>query len=314
MVLQTPLASARDTSPMFSCGALHQLAQQVDVAELVREQLHQRLAGDVAEAVGAGRRGDAVVALNGSTTAGLLGVRATVWIAGIGGDATLSGDVANAVLGPETEVALIEAGEAGEAGSGFAEVRLDQPGVAVERTRLVGLADLPIASLRLREASITSWHEADNATQEAIAIAVADARLRLVAIGLGLAQRALVATLDHVVDRPFAGGRLVNQQAVRHALAEVSARLEVSLAHLMRVAALPPQRRECAAAAVAVVAGRAISDSVEVCCQFFGGRGFLDTYWISYAFRDGALFPALLGDERMLLDRLGRQLKEEDRP
>jgi acyl-CoA dehydrogenase len=143
-----------------------------------------------------------------------------------------------------------------------------------------------------------------------VAALVAGARLRLVAIGLGLARHALDATLDHVIDRPFAGGRLINQQVIRHRLAVVGARLDISLAHLTAVADRPSAQLEVGAISVAVTAGRAISDTVEECCQFFGGRGFLDTYWISSAFRDGALFPTLLGREQLMLHRIGRQIKE----
>lgn len=143
----------------------------------------------------------------------------------------------------------------------------------------------------------------------AISSIVAVTRLAVVAVGLGLVDCALTEAVDYVLARRFSHARLGNLQSVRHRLASVEARFRVCEAHLFAGAhSLSPGTAASELIKVAIVAGRLISDGIEELCQLFGGRGFLESYWIARAYREAAFFPILLGRPELMASYIRPQL------
>ncbi|RMI38568.1 hypothetical protein EBO15_32465 [Actinomadura harenae] len=236
----------------------------------------------------------AAVALGEDLTGGLFGTTVRVdAVPSAGGGLVVDGVAADVPLPDGTAPLLVEV----HAGPRRLVVRIPAggAGLSLARVRPVGLEGLAFGTYTLRGCRVGDEQVVADITErpDGLAEIVANTRLLIAAVGLGLQARALSAALDHVVDRPFGDGRLVNQQAIRHRLATIGARLR--MAHAQLVAAEPAD-----AGLVALVTGRLVAEGVEECCQFFGGRGFLNDYWISSAYRDAALLPVLLGREDLL--------------
>jgi acyl-CoA dehydrogenase-like protein len=241
-----------------------------------------------------------------STSQGLFGVAGLISME----SGRVQGRLHEVPLAEDARTLLVEIAKPGGGPIRFAEVPLTAPGVAITWHRYVGLDGFPVATVDLPSVAVD---ESRTTTIDGAVLGdlLGEARLRLVEEGLRLAGRAVDEAFRYATNRPFGGGRLINQQVVRHALAEVAARIEISRAHLAAAWSESERARDTAAASVAVLAAGLIEDAVQTCAQFCGGRGFLDRYWISAAFRDGAVFGVLLGREDLLYAAVARRLTSD---
>ena len=151
----------------------------------------------------------------------------------------------------------------------------------------------------------------------------------LMALGaVGAMSKLLEVTLEYARDREAFGRPIGRFQAIRHKIAEIGVKLEVSRAlayHALRVFVAPEaERREAIAredwAHPSISAGlqevtkaklltqRAAVEVADECLQIHGGYGYMREYGIERALRDLRLGPIGGGTDEVMKEILGKQL------
>src|SRR5688500_16525350 len=151
----------------------------------------------------------------------------------------------------------------------------------------------------------------------------------LMALGAVRAMRKLLqVTLDYAREREAFGRAIGRFQSIRHKLAEIGVKLEVSRAltyHALREFVAPEAERRKAIARQdwsdpSITAGlreatkaklltqRAALEVADECLQIHGGYGYMREYGIERAVRDLRLGPIGGGTDEVMKEILGRQL------
>ena len=151
----------------------------------------------------------------------------------------------------------------------------------------------------------------------------------LMALGaVGAMSRLLAVTLDYAREREAFGRPIGHFQAIRHKLAEIGTKLEVSRAltyHALREFIAPEEERREAIAREdwthpSITAGlgevtkaklltqRAAVEVADECLQIHGGYGYMREYGIERALRDLRLGPIGGGTDEVMKEILGKQL------
>ncbi len=151
----------------------------------------------------------------------------------------------------------------------------------------------------------------------------------LMALGaVGAMRRLLEVTIAYSLEREAFGRPVGRFQAIRHKLAEIGVKLEVSKAltyHALREFIAPELRRREAVAAgdwghPSIGAGldevtkaklwtqRAAVEVADECLQIHGGYGYMTEYGIERALRDLRLGPIGGGTDEVMKEILGRRL------
>jgi acyl-CoA dehydrogenase len=151
----------------------------------------------------------------------------------------------------------------------------------------------------------------------------------LMALGaVGAMRKLLEVTLDYAREREAFGRSIGRFQSIRHKLAEIGVKLEVSRAltyHALREFVAPEAERRKAIARQdwsdpSITAGlqevtkaklltqRAALEVADECLQIHGGYGYMREYGIERAVRDLRLGPIGGGTDEVMKEILGRQL------
>lgn len=124
---------------------------------------------------------------------------------------------------------------------------------------------------------------------------------------LSLMEEIIQSTLDFVSHRKFTHGVLRDMQVVRHRMAEMVADYEVVSAYCEEVKQNWLCNRKEATQQVAMLR-LLISDTaqtvVDACLQLNGGRGYLETNWLSRAYRDLLAASSFAGTQEILKEQI----------
>ncbi|MGX1702024.1 acyl-CoA dehydrogenase family protein [Microbacterium sp. NPDC055357] len=135
-------------------------------------------------------------------------------------------------------------------------------------------------------------------------------RLSIAWRALAGSEAALRWTLEYVKDRKAFGSRIIDFQATRFRLAELSTEIEVTRAFLE---SLVPQlnRGELGATTAAKAKWWSTEQQhrvVSSCLQLFGGYGYMEEYPIARAFRDSRVQTIVGGTTEIMKEIIGREL------
>jgi acyl-CoA dehydrogenase len=127
---------------------------------------------------------------------------------------------------------------------------------------------------------------------------------------VGGMRRLLEATIAYALERQAFGRPIGHFQAIRHKVAEMATRLEVSraltYATLRRFAAGQDVIREVAMTKLQTQ--RAVLEVADECLQIHGGYGYMREYGIERAVRDARLGPIGGGTDEVMKEIVGKQL------
>lgn len=135
-------------------------------------------------------------------------------------------------------------------------------------------------------------------------------RLAIVATAIAEAEAAYNLALDYVRDRKAFGQRVIDFQAIRFKLAEITAELEVARVYVDRCmeeeakGAFDIKSAAVSKLWVTEVAFKAIDD----CLQLFGGYGYMREYPISRLWTDSRIHRIYGGTNEIMKEIIGRQL------
>lgn len=136
-------------------------------------------------------------------------------------------------------------------------------------------------------------------------------RVNIASCSLGGAQKAILATNDHLNMRKAFGKTLNQQQYLQFTLAELSTKLVTSRL-IVRHAAKSIDEKDPAAAALCAMAKLHATDECSLvangCLQMFGGYGYLKDYPIEQIVRDLRVHSILEGANEVMRLIIARQL------
>jgi alkylation response protein AidB-like acyl-CoA dehydrogenase len=171
------------------------------------------------------------------------------------------------------------------------------PGLTVEPTEGIGLAEAELARLRFEECAIG----------EELPVLGADAARAFIASQteyLLAAANAVVAVTDQAVIAAgtFAAERgLMGYQVVRHRLAELAAQVRIIAALTEQIQCEPGSEegdREQTVGETAILVAEQTHRIISGCLQLFGGRGYMSSHWIGQAYRQTSSLHLVLGGRR----------------
>ncbi|MFD9337409.1 acyl-CoA dehydrogenase family protein [Streptomyces sp. NPDC060028] len=270
------------------------------VAEAVAEGLTAVLTGLLPDPPPKAAR--TCTALQHASSDGLLGTRCDISLRGQPGGWTATGRAEHVLGLPGADRILCEAVRPGGGGTVLVLLPLRGPGVARGEGKPSPLTGARWGCVRLDSVPVPDAHtvQVRPGHEQLLHDAVAGTRLRLARLVTELAADAVAAAIGYVVERPLAGGRVADRQAVRHALVEATAQVRMCDAHLNRVESRAAPSLRDAALRVAAHVAFAAPRAVETACQLHGGYGFLEEQWIARAYRDSVYTCALLGGQDQL--------------
>jgi alkylation response protein AidB-like acyl-CoA dehydrogenase len=215
---------------------------------------------------------------------------------------TLSGSVTAVVSAKQSRTLLLRISE-----NEVAAIDLEAPGVRCVETPDVGCHAAGLARIDLDRVHLAPHARAELSAEQ---LASLETRRRLYfARGLcAWSQKLFDDTFDFVSSRSFGAGRLVDQQVIRHRLADLIARQKLLDAQRVRAERSAGAERSLAALFVAETLASTLPQLVKDCQQLHGGRGFLTEYWVSRAYRDSLCLTLLLGTAEERHARIAAQL------
>ncbi|MER7935943.1 MULTISPECIES: acyl-CoA dehydrogenase family protein [unclassified Streptomyces] len=138
-------------------------------------------------------------------------------------------------------------------------------------------------------------------------------RLGIAACSLGGARSALDRSLAHLADREAFGGRLLDEPALRHRLADMATELAAARA-LVQQAAQALDRGDAGAPYLCAMAKRFATDTgyavADQALQLHGGYGYLSEYGIEKIVRDLRVHRILEGTNEIMRVIVARGLTE----
>jgi acyl-CoA dehydrogenase len=135
-------------------------------------------------------------------------------------------------------------------------------------------------------------------------------RLVLGAMAMGEAQAAIALTLDWVKTRNAFGFPLWDNQAVRHRLAMLTAKVEAGRQLVYATATRAAAGEDCAkeVSMVKAYCGELVNEVMYACLQFHGGLGFMRETAIERMARDARVQSIGGGATEIMLEEVAKRL------
>jgi hypothetical protein len=214
----------------------------------------------------------------------------------------LSGSVSAVVSAKQSRTLLLQISE-----TEIAAIDLEAPGVRIVETPDVGCHAAGLARIEFERVRVAPRTCAELSAER---IESLETRRRLYfARGLcAWSQKLFDDTFDFLTSRSFGAGRLIDQQVIRHRLADLIARQKLLDAQRVRAEHSARAERSLAALFVSETLASTLPQLVKDCQQLHGGRGFLTEYWVSRAYRDSLCLMLLLGSASERHTRIAEHL------
>jgi alkylation response protein AidB-like acyl-CoA dehydrogenase len=224
------------------------------------------------------------------------------WTIEQGSVTTLSGSVSAVVSAKQSRTLLLQMSE-----TEIAAIDLEAPGVRIVDTPDVGCHAAGLARIQFDRVRVAPHARAELSAERVVSL---ETRRRLYfARGLcAWSQKLFDDSFDFVSSRSFGAGRLIDQQVIRHRLADLIARQKLLDAQRVRAECSARAERSLAALFVSETIACTLPQLVKDCQQLHGGRGFLTEYWVSRAYRDSLCLTLLLGTANERHTRIAEHL------